>query len=75
MVTGTDTQTQCVIEAGILPALLEVLQSPENDSIAKEVCWTVSNIAAGDFNQIEVTSRAKNNCDTIRPSQTLTSYR
>ena len=50
--TGSDTQTQVVIDCGVLPALLSLLQSPKK-SIRKEACWTISNITAGNYAQIQ----------------------
>ena len=50
--TGSDTQTQVVIDCGVLPALLSLLQSPKK-SIRKEACWIISNIAAGTRDQIQ----------------------
>ena len=42
-----------VIDAGVLPHLLTLLQSPK-ESIKKEACWTLSNITAGIQTQIQV---------------------
>ncbi|CAH8666868.1 unnamed protein product [Dicrocoelium dendriticum] len=52
LVVGDDTQTQAVIDAGVLryvPALL----CHEKSSLVKETCWMVSNIAAGNIKQIQ----------------------
>jgi len=51
IVTGDDAQTQTVITAGALPALLSLLSSGK-DAIRKEACWTISNITAGPATQI-----------------------
>lgn len=51
IVTGTDEQTQIVIESGILPTMLKLLQHPKK-SLRKEACWLLSNIAAGTRKQI-----------------------
>lgn len=53
-VTGTDKQTQVVVDAGILQAIgnsgiLEV----GNRGIRKETCWLLSNIGAGTEQQID----------------------
>jgi hypothetical protein len=42
-----------VLDAGVLPHLLTLLQSPK-ESIKKEACWTLSNITAGIQTQIQV---------------------
>lgn len=44
---------QLVLDAGVLPHLLTLLQSPK-ESIKKEACWTLSNITAGIQSQIQV---------------------
>lgn len=52
IVTGTDEQTQCVLNAGALrmfPALL----CNEKANIQKEAAWTLSNITAGKDTQIQ----------------------
>mmetsp|Transcript_30994 Transcript_30994/g.54385 ORF Transcript_30994/g.54385 Transcript_30994/m.54385 type:complete len:312 (+) Transcript_30994:723-1658(+) len=51
IVTGDDEQTQAVMDAGILPQLLPLLQHPKK-SLRKETCWLISNIAAGNRKQI-----------------------
>ncbi|KAJ3170045.1 Importin alpha subunit (Karyopherin alpha subunit) (Serine-rich RNA polymerase I suppressor protein) [Irineochytrium annulatum] len=51
IVTGDDVQTQVMINALCLPALLILLQS-QKEAIRKEACWTISNITAGNPNQI-----------------------
>ncbi|KDD73677.1 hypothetical protein H632_c1936p0 [Helicosporidium sp. ATCC 50920] len=53
IVTGDDTQTQTVINAGALPCLLNLLTTTTKKSIRKEACWTVSNITAGTREQIQ----------------------
>jgi importin subunit alpha-6/7 len=53
IVTGSDGQTQTMINNSVLPALGNLLHSSK-DSIRKEVCWTISNITAGPTNQIQV---------------------
>jgi importin subunit alpha-1 len=52
IVTGDDLQTQVIIAAGALPALLSLLSSAK-DGIRKEACWTISNITAGSPHQIQ----------------------
>ncbi len=56
IVTGDDQQTQLVLDAGVLPHLLSLLQSPK-ESIKKEACWTLSNITAGIQSQIQVNQK------------------
>lgn len=53
IVTGDDAQTQVVLNCSVLPCLLSLLGSPK-ETIRKEACWTISNITAGNKNQIQV---------------------
>ncbi|XP_071708612.1 importin subunit alpha-2-like [Rutidosis leptorrhynchoides] len=53
IVTGDDLQTQCIIEHGALPCLLNLLTHNHKKSIKKEACWTISNITAGNKEQIQ----------------------
>lgn len=53
IVTGDDVQTQVVLNCSALPCLLHLLSSPR-ESVRKEACWTVSNITAGNPEQIQV---------------------
>lgn len=53
IVTGDDQQTQVVLNCSVLPCLLNLLGSPK-ETIRKEACWTISNITAGNKNQIQV---------------------
>ena len=46
IVTGNDEQTQMVIEAGACQALNEIMFHKKK-TVRKEVCWSVSNITAG----------------------------
>ncbi|MBA0578938.1 hypothetical protein Gorai_021208, partial [Gossypium raimondii] len=52
IVTGDDMQTQCIINHQALPCLLNLLTNNYKKSIKKEACWTISNITAGNANQI-----------------------
>jgi importin subunit alpha-2 len=52
-VTGDDVQTQVVLNCSVLPCLLSLLGSSK-EAIRKEACWTISNITAGNKNQIQV---------------------
>ena len=49
-VTGTDSQTQRVIDSGVLAALVRLINH-DKKNIRKETCWLISNIAAGTPNQ------------------------
>ena len=46
ILTGTDTATQAVLDAGFLRALPALLMSPKMQ-LRKEVCWALSNITGG----------------------------
>ncbi|ESQ35942.1 hypothetical protein EUTSA_v10007310mg [Eutrema salsugineum] len=53
IVTGDDSQTQFIINSGVLPHLYNLLTQNHKKSIKKEACWTISNITAGNKAQIE----------------------
>lgn len=53
IVTGDDVQTQVVLNCSALPCLLHLLGSTK-ESVRKEACWTISNITAGNRQQIQV---------------------
>jgi hypothetical protein len=53
IVTGDDVQTQVILNCSALSCLLHLLTSPK-ESIRKEACWTISNITAGNRQQIQV---------------------
>jgi len=53
IVTGDDVQTQVILNSQALPCLLHLLSS-QKESIKKEACWTISNITAGNRQQIQV---------------------
>lgn len=46
IVTGDDSQTQVVINAGALEALNNIIYHKKK-TVRKEVCWSLSNITAG----------------------------
>jgi importin subunit alpha-1 len=46
VVTGDDSQTENVIQAGALEALNNIIYH-EKKTVRKEVCWSLSNITAG----------------------------
>ncbi|KAI0529368.1 importin subunit alpha-2 [Dendrobium catenatum] len=58
IVTGDDIQTQYVIGNGALPYLLNLLTQSYKKSIKKEACWTISNITAGNKEQIQAVIEA-----------------
>ncbi|KAJ6836161.1 importin subunit alpha-2-like [Iris pallida] len=53
IVTGDDMQTQYIINHQALPCLLNLLTHNHKKSIRKEACWTISNITAGNKEQIQ----------------------
>jgi hypothetical protein len=53
LLTGTDGQTQSLINLNVVPVLLRTLDK-FNDNIKKETAWALSNIAAGNSDQIQV---------------------
>ncbi|GJZ03523.1 importin subunit alpha-2-like protein [Tanacetum coccineum] len=53
LVTVGDILLQCIIEHGALPCLLSLLTHNHKKSIKKEACWTISNITAGNKEQIQ----------------------
>lgn len=53
IVTGNDIQTQAVLQANVLQALVSLLHSNPKASLIKESCWTISNITAGNPDQIQ----------------------
>lgn len=56
--TGDDLQTQVILGCNALPSLLHLISSSK-ESIKKEACWTISNITAGNRQQIQVSSLNK----------------
>ncbi|CAM8899734.1 hypothetical protein QQ045_009815 [Rhodiola kirilowii] len=58
IVTGDDMQTQCIINHQALPCLFNLLTSSYKKSIKKEACWTISNITAGNKEQIQTVIEA-----------------
>ncbi|XP_022887893.1 importin subunit alpha-like [Olea europaea var. sylvestris] len=58
IVTGDDIQTQVIIENRALPCLLNLLTQNHKKSIKKEACWTISNITAGNKDQIQAVIEA-----------------
>ncbi|CAA0843298.1 Importin subunit alpha-1 [Striga hermonthica] len=58
IVTGDDLQTQVIINHQALPRLLNLLIQNHKKSIKKEACWTISNITAGNKEQIQAVIEA-----------------
>ncbi|KAK1279148.1 hypothetical protein QJS04_geneDACA007162 [Acorus gramineus] len=59
IVTGDDMQTQYIINHHALPCLLNLLTRNHKKSIKKEACWTISNITAGNKDQIQAVIAAE----------------
>uniref|UniRef100_A0A1D1XJH4 Importin subunit alpha-1b n=2 Tax=Anthurium amnicola TaxID=1678845 RepID=A0A1D1XJH4_9ARAE len=53
IVTGDDTQTQFVIDTGLLFCLHQLLTQYHPKTFRKEACWIISNITAGNNAQIQ----------------------
>lgn len=58
IVTGDDMQTQVIISHQALPCLCNLLTQTYKKSIKKEACWTISNITAGNVDQIQAVIQA-----------------
>ncbi|KAI3460773.1 hypothetical protein Pfo_017436 [Paulownia fortunei] len=58
IVTGDDVQTQVIIDNRALPCLLNLLTQNYKKSVKKEACWTISNITAGNRDQIQAVIEA-----------------
>jgi hypothetical protein len=52
IVSGTQAQTQAVLDSRGLQVLLPLLQKHNSAGIKKEACWALSNIAAGTKEQV-----------------------
>ena len=57
IVSGTDEQTQIVLDAGFLGPLQTLLQH-RKENIVREAMWGLSNVTAGNANQVEMVIRA-----------------
>jgi hypothetical protein len=51
--SGSDDDTDRLLEAGVLDTLLAILLSDADGSVLKEAAWAVSNIAAGTEEQLQ----------------------
>ncbi|GFP80626.1 importin subunit alpha [Phtheirospermum japonicum] len=58
IVTGDDIQTQAIIDNKALNCLLNLLTQNHKKSIKKEACWTISNMTAGNKEQIQAVIEA-----------------
>ncbi|XP_052479518.1 importin subunit alpha-like [Gossypium raimondii] len=54
IVSGDDVQTQCVMSHQALPCLVNLLTNNYEKRIKNVACWTISNITAGNEEQIQV---------------------
>lgn len=52
IISGSDSQTQIMIQLNVLPTLVRLLDHPRSKT-RKEICWTFSNITAGTLSQIQ----------------------
>jgi importin subunit alpha-6/7 len=62
--SGTEEQTHAVIDGGVFSIALDVLYSG-NKKLRKEMCWLLSNIAAGTPKQITSLMNTKNLSETL----------
>mmetsp|Transcript_2370 Transcript_2370/g.8435 ORF Transcript_2370/g.8435 Transcript_2370/m.8435 type:complete len:534 (-) Transcript_2370:42-1643(-) len=53
LLAGSTQTTQLVLNLGVLPCLLSLITHFSYDSVCKEACWAIANIAAGSEEQIE----------------------
>jgi len=53
IVTGDDSQTDAVIETGVLTSIMPAVLSSNKSSLTREGCWMISNVAAGNATQIQ----------------------
>jgi len=58
IVSGSDTQTQAVLDAGLMEQMLGLLHSQKR-MIRQEACWVLSNIEAGTHSQIKTLMKTK----------------
>eukprot|EP01039_Chlorochromonas_danica_P012472 gene12472-14274_t len=52
ILSGNEGQTQRMIDAGVIPALSELLEM-DRKAIRREACWALSNIAGGSSQQVQ----------------------
>lgn len=71
IVSGTEHQTQMVLDAGFLPIFYKILRDSKSKKKEKEICWTMSNFTAGTLLQkMEV---VKNGFEALMMSKLKTS--
>ncbi|CAL4976435.1 unnamed protein product [Urochloa decumbens] len=51
--SGDEAHTQCILDHQALPCLLNLLVTNQEKRVKKEVCFTISNITAGNQEQIQ----------------------
>ena len=56
IISGTNMQAQIVLSVGILPCLYSLVQHLGSSKVRREACFIVSNITAGDPDQIQKVS-------------------
>jgi len=52
IVSGDESETDAIVNCNALPAMMTLLNH-EKTSLRKEVCWAISNIAAGNTEQVQ----------------------
>ena len=52
ILTARDDYAQVAIECGVLEAFTQLLDHPKK-AIRKEICWSISNVTAGNAEQIQ----------------------
>ncbi|KAI3990226.1 hypothetical protein MKX01_029204 [Papaver californicum] len=58
MVTGDDEQTQVVIDNQVLSCFHQLLTKNYSKNVKRETCWAISNITAGNVDQIQAVIKA-----------------
>eukprot|EP00803_Ostreobium_quekettii_P007240 evm.model.scf_339EXC.10 EVM.evm.TU.scf_339EXC.10 scf_339EXC:51107-54505(-) len=54
VVSGTDAQTQAVLDAGFVPLAVRILRKCLERRVLQEACWAISNVTAGNPRHIQV---------------------
>jgi len=59
LLTGTDEQTQTMLDLGVLPQLNGILTASQSSpALRRETCWTISNVTGGSAEQIDAVMMA-----------------